>query len=97
MGRREWRFGLAAGVVPQALLLVYLLSRLMVFRDDADERAYLVLLLFANVTIIPLCYVAAGLCFLLGGAIRNFGVGLFVGSTVAAGVFSAICLAATVP
>jgi hypothetical protein len=90
-----WRLGLATGAIPQALLLLFLLYRLSIYWNNPEERPWLVLLLLANLYVIPVCYVVAGVCVFRRGAVRNFRIGVLVGSTVAAVVFSAICLATT--
>jgi hypothetical protein len=92
--RRRWRTGCATGLVPQALLLAYLLLRLAALPHNQEELQSLQLLVLPDIIIVPVCLTVGAAC-LLARRTRPFGTGFLIGTAAGSVTFTVVLFALT--
>lgn len=91
---RRWRTGCATALVPQALLLAYLLFSLAHTPHIQEELQVLQLLLLPDVIIVPVCLTVGAAC-LLARRTRPFGTGFLIGTVTGSVTFTVALFALT--
>ena len=89
---RGRNLGVTLSVLPQVLLLVLLVLGLVL--QGEENRAYLALLVFPELTIVPVSVLVGLVCLPFAEA-RPFGKGVLGGSLLSSAAFVLFCLAAT--